>query len=188
MTAPEPGRPFVSEEPRHQESPEAAERALAARYWERIRLFAARRLNSVSAAEDVAQETLRRVTEALRSGKVRQQEALPGFVFQTALHICLQHHRSSDREARALRRVSASDQPLSPDALTSLISEERRAALHRGLRSLRGEDRDLLRELYFEDQEPEAVARRLGVTPGALRVRKYRALQRLAELLGGMNA
>jgi RNA polymerase sigma-70 factor (ECF subfamily) len=188
MTAPEADRPFLPEAAADPGSPDAAEQALATRYWERIRLFAARRLGSVSAAEDVAQETLRRVTEALRAGKVRQHEALPGFVFQTALHICLQHHRSTDREARALTRVSGSDESPATDALAALISEERRAAVHRCLRSLRGEDRDLLRQLYFENHEPEAVARRLGVTPGALRVRKHRALQRLAELLGGMDA
>ena len=188
MTAPD-ARPSTGQAiPQGPGSPDDAESALAGRFWDRIRLFATRRLGSVAAAEDVAQETLRRVTEALRAGKVRQQEALPGFVFQTALHICLQHHRSSDREARALSRVSASTDAVSPDALAGLISEERRTALHRGLGRMKDEDRELLRQLYFHDRQPDEVARTLGLTPGALRVRKHRALQRLAELLGGMDA
>jgi len=164
------------------------EEGLAQRFWERVRLFATRRLGSAAGADDVAQETLRRVVEALRAGRVRQMEALPAFVFQTALHICLQQHRSKEREDRALVRLAGAPDAAAPgDALASLINEERRAALHRGLLGLRHEDRELLRMLYFQDQEPEAIARRLGLTTGALRVRKHRALQRLAELVGGLH-
>jgi len=187
MTAPDADRAPLSPTAAGASVPGDVESGLAARFWERIRLFAARRLGSVSAAEDVAQETLRRVTEALRAGRVRQTEALPGFVFQTALHICLQHHRSSDREARALSRVAATPQLMAPDALAGLITAERRTALHRALQQLKGEDRDLLRQFYFQDQDPEQIGRALGLTAGALRVRKHRALQRLAELLGGMD-
>lgn len=169
-------------------SADYSEAALTGRFWERVRLFATRRLGSVAGADDVAQETMRRVVDALREGRVRQMEALPAFVFQTALHICLQQHRSKEREARALVRLAGAPDVTAPrDALASLISDERRAVIHRGLRGLRDEDRDLLRMLYFEDLEPEEIARRLGLTAGALRVRKHRALQKLGELVGGSD-
>jgi RNA polymerase sigma-70 factor (ECF subfamily) len=161
-----------------------SEEALARQFWERIRLFATRRLSDATAAEDVAQETLRRVMEALRAGRVRQMETLPAFVFQTALHICQQHHRSAGREERALGKLSAVDAPLPPDALSQLISRERRGEVHRALMRLRPEDRDLLQQMYYQDLEPDEIAQRLGLSAGALRVRKHRALQRLAELVG----
>jgi RNA polymerase sigma factor (sigma-70 family) len=163
---------------------EALVEGLAARYRDRLRFFAARRLGSVDAADDVAQETLRRVTDALRAGRVRQAEALPGFVFQTAQHVCQQHHRSEERETRSLLRLagdSAGDEL--PDQLSGLIADERRRLVHRALARLRTDDRELLRQIYFSELEPEVVAARLALTAGALRVRKHRALQRLAELI-----
>ena len=60
------------------------ESELASRYWDRIRLFAARRVNDAAMAEDIAQETLRRVVEALPTVACRNTEAIAGFVFQTA--------------------------------------------------------------------------------------------------------
>lgn len=180
MTQPDPlAEPHVADP-----SPGVSGAELAGRFRERIRLFAARRLGSVAEAEDVAQETLRRVTEALCAGRVRQAEALPGFVFQTAQHICQQHHRSAERETRGLLRLAADQQAeYAPDPLAEIIAEERCRLVHRALSRLRGDDRELLRQLYFADLAPEAVAARLDLTAGALRVRKHRALHRLAELL-----
>lgn len=160
-----------------------SESAIADRFWDRIRVFAARRLRDSAAAEDVAQETLRRVVDALRGGRVENLEALPGFVFQTARHICLQRDRSSMREARALSRWGEPDAVTQPDALVALISEERCAAVTRALEGLEHNDRALLRVLYFESLDTSVVAERMGVSAGALRVRKHRALARLSELL-----
>ena len=156
---------------------------LASRFWERLRLFAARRLGSVADAEDVAQETLRRVTEAVRAGRLRERDALPGFVFQTALNICHQQLRSADREARSTERLAAEREPEPPSALTSLITKERAEGVHRALARLAPDDRELLRLIYFQELDPEVIARQWGLTPGALRVRKHRAIQRLAQLV-----
>jgi RNA polymerase sigma-70 factor (ECF subfamily) len=149
-------------------------------------LFAARRLRDAAAAEDVAQEVLRRVVEAIRADRLRQPAALAGFVFQTAHHVVLQRLRGAGREARALKRLhfGAGSASAAPDALTLLITEERRLAVRSALARLAADDRQLLTWLYQEQREPEAIARQLAVTPGALRVRKHRALKRLAELLG----
>ena len=162
----------------------AEEAALVGRFRERLRLFALRRLHDAAAAEDVAQEALRRVVEACRAGRVENPAALPAFVFQTAQHICLQHFRSSGREGRALLRLSGEDPPQhQPHPLTSLIGSERRAAVRAAMAQLDEQDRELLRQVYYEETDSAALAQRLGVTPGALRVRKHRVLGRLAALL-----
>jgi RNA polymerase sigma-70 factor, ECF subfamily len=164
---------------------ELTERDLAPRFWERLRVFAARRLGDTALAEDVAQEALRRTAAALREGKVHDPDALPAFVFQTATHLCLHHFRSRGREARALTRLAAAAEATAgPDPLAALVGEEARAAVRRALAALDPDDRALLRSLYYEQADPAEVARRLGVTPGALRVRKHRAHARLAQLLG----
>jgi RNA polymerase sigma-70 factor, ECF subfamily len=164
--------------------PVGDETALVRRFWERLRLFAFRRLADASAAEDVAQETLERVLEARRAGRVRDEEALAGFVFATARHVCLHHLRSMGREARALQRLTPADERhTTDDVLAALVSDERRAAVREALPRLSDDDRKLLQLLYFEALDPLDAAAQLGCTVGALRVRKHRALQRLAELL-----
>ena len=160
-----------------------SEPELVDRFWSRLRLFACRQLGDSGAAEDVAQETLRRVIEALRAGRVDNPAALPGFVFQTARHICLQHHRSHGREQRALARLSDPYQREGSEPLAELIGEERIALVRAAVGRLAEADRQLLHWLYFEQEDPAEVARRLGVSAGALRVRRHRAIGRLAELL-----
>lgn len=156
-------------------------------FWGRLRVFSGRRLGDDALAEDVAQETLRRVVEALRAGRVRDQAALPAFVFETARHICQQHARASGREARALARLGqvAPPEPRWPDGLTALITAERRVAVRRALSRLTVEEQRLLTGFFYEQLEAEELARRLGTTAGAVRVRKHRALKRLADLLTG---
>jgi RNA polymerase sigma-70 factor (ECF subfamily) len=160
------------------------EAGLVSQFRERLRLFALRRLRDSAAAEDVAQETLRRVVEACRAGRLQNPSALPSFVFQTAHHICLQHFRSSSREGRALQRLGGEDaQNWDPHPLTTLIGDERRNAVREALDQLSPEDRDLLRKVYYEEVDSGVLAQSLGVTGGALRVRKHRVLGRLAALL-----
>ncbi len=159
---------------------------LAGRYWDRIRLFAYRRLRDAALAEDLAQETLRQVGLALEQGRLENPDALPGFVFQTAHHLCLQRYRSATREARAmegLTRESAINAKES-DPLAELVTLERRIAVRQALNRLDPGDRRLLEGLYFRDQPYSLIATELGVTAEALRVRKHRALRRLAALLG----
>jgi RNA polymerase sigma-70 factor (ECF subfamily) len=167
-----------------------SEPELAARFWDRIRLFAARRVQDAAMAEDIAQETLRRVIEALRAGRIEKPEAIAGFVFQTAKHICMHAQRSAGREALAFRRLQgrSDSADVRPDALARLVSEERCALVQAALQSLSSDDRDLLRAVYFDQIDSGELAEQLGLSLGALRVRKHRALQRLAEALGARRS
>ncbi|HEY7480123.1 MAG TPA: sigma-70 family RNA polymerase sigma factor [Gemmatimonadales bacterium] len=167
------------------QAPPVDESECVRRFWERIRLFALRRTGDRVAAEDIAQETLRRVLQALREGRVANLVALPSFVFQTALHVCQHHNRSAGREGRALLRLhrGAEDPGRGGDPLHTLISEERRADVRRALETLEPSDRDLMRMLYYDQLDSAEAARRLGITTGALRVRKHRALERLGETM-----
>src|SRR6185295_7618401 len=156
---------------------------LAERFRERLRLFAARRIYDSAAAEDVAQEALRRTLEALRAGRIPELERLPGFVFETARHICMHHGRGRGREARALARIGPEDAPAPEDPLQRLISAERGAAVRRALQRLAPADQDLLRMMYTDGLDAAEAARALLITAEAVRVRKHRALRRLAEAL-----
>jgi RNA polymerase sigma-70 factor (ECF subfamily) len=166
--------------------PERLTTELTDRYWERLRLFAARRTRDVALAEDVAQETIQRTLEALRAGRVRSRKALPAFLFQTARHICMHRSRSAGRESRALEAFAedGSEPSTGRDVLAELITSERVDQVRSALRSLPSSEEDLLRACFGDAEDTEAIARRLRTTPGALRVRKHRALRRLAGILG----
>jgi len=163
-----------------------AERELSDRYSQRLRFFVSRRIHDTAAAEDIAQETLQLVVNALREGKIENLAALPGFVFSTARNLCLHWVRSAARENSALQRFhSGVDRsPESRDVLTSLINEDRCKVVRAALNKLPSGDRDLLSLLFYKGLSAEEAAESLSITPAAARVRKHRALQRLAQLLG----
>ncbi len=162
----------------------ALEAELATRFAGPLQLFLARRLRDLAAAEDITQTVLQRVVAALQTDRVRNLDALPAFVYQTARHLCLHRSRSAGRERRALLSLAVAPPPApDTDALATLIAEERAAAVRQAVQSLRPGDRELLRLLYYEMLEPVEASRRLGISQGALRVRKHRALGRLSELL-----
>lgn len=159
------------------------EHELATRFRQRILVFAARRFTDAAAAEDVAQETLRRVIVALREGRIREPGALARYVLETARHVCLRGRRKAGRRRRALARLGGSDGVVKPDPLRAVVAEEHRQRVRRALERLRARDRALLRMLYYEELPFDEAAGRLGITRGALRVRKHRALRRLGDAL-----
>src|SRR5688572_21044876 len=170
---------------REEERADAITVELHTRFWKRLVLFAARRVSQPSAAEDIAQETLRRVFEALRDNRVENIDALPGFVFQTARDICMHHGRSARRERTAMQRFSSGAATMTEQsAVGDLVAKERAEALDRAIADLEDADRDLLRLLFVDGLDTQTVSRRLRIDPGTLRVRKHRLLKRLSELVG----
>jgi len=159
---------------------------LTNRFWDRLRFTAMRRLRDAALAEDVAQETLRRTLEALRAGRIEKPESLPAFLFETARHVCMHRSRSYGREGRALQKAAAgeTETEIGEDPLSALISEERCDEVRRCLGRLDESDRRLLAMSYEAALTAEEIGRLLGLTAGAVRVRKHRALAKLAAMLG----
>ena len=171
--------------------PDEIAAALVAQFWDRLRFFAIRRLRDAALAEDVAQETLRRTLESLRAGRVEKPESLPSFLFETARHVCMHSTRSAGRQARAFERVAADgeeDGSAASDPLAALITEERRREVRECLGRLEAADRELLALSYEQTLGAEEIGSRLGISAGAVRVRRHRALARLADLMGVTKA
>jgi RNA polymerase sigma-70 factor (ECF subfamily) len=182
-SGPQPG-PESDWSPPAGSDPDTIAAALSERFRERLRYFAARRLANREAAEDVAQEVLRRTLEALREGRVENIAALPAFLFQTARHVCMHQGRSAVRAARAMERLGGPEEPAETgDPLTELIDEERRAHVREALGSLSEADRQILHLSYTEGLDAATIGERLQLTAGAVRVRRHRAIARLSEIL-----
>jgi RNA polymerase sigma-70 factor (ECF subfamily) len=157
---------------------------LGARFFARLVIFGRRRLGSRAAAEDLAQETLRRVVEAHNEGRIRDPAALGAFVYEIARHVIQQHFRRNQREQRAFGKLERDEADSGSTPLADVISEQRRGQVRKALEQLDEPDRRLLTWIYHEELDPADAAARLGIEPGTLRVRKHRALQRLGTLLG----
>lgn len=183
-SAPGPDVSGASESPGPSGQPHRpTEAELVERFWARVRLFATRWSGDAAAADDVAQETLRRVLEALRAGRLENPAALSAFVYRTARHVCLERRRSQRREWAFLGRWGERRDAEVADPLNALVDQERCAMVRRALDRLSDGDRELLRMIYYEVVPTPDAALRLGITRETLRVRKYRALRRLSETL-----
>jgi RNA polymerase sigma-70 factor, ECF subfamily len=160
------------------------EARLVSRFRERIRFFAIRQVGPAD-AEDVAQETMRRVLVAIRNRRVRNLREPEAFVFQTARNICLQLHRSRSRESRAFDRYAAepSEALRKGDPLGDLLEKETRDSLAESLQALSARDQALLRRFYRDGMDTAQVAGEMELTPEAVRVRKHRALRRLRSIV-----
>jgi RNA polymerase sigma factor (sigma-70 family) len=105
-------------------------------------------------------------------------------LFQTARNICMHRARSAAREGKALRRLGAAGTEPDEHPLAKLIREERKQDVRLALSRLETSDRDLLQMSFGEELSAEDIGRRLGLSVVNVRVRRHRAIRRLAELLG----
>ncbi len=122
------------------------------------------------AAEDVANETLMRVMQAVRAGKIASPDVLPGFVSVTARNVIHECRRSETRaEALGERDVAADAAPL-PDPARS-------RAIEKVLERLKPRERDILRLFYYDELSKDEIAQRLGIDAERVRLVKSRALK-----------
>ena len=157
----------------------AAETELAGHFHQRVRLFASMRLHGSDAAQDVAQETILAVIQALRAGRLHEPFNLPGFVLGTARNLVNNHHRKAARIAET--SGDPPDRPDLHDALAAGIDLERRALVRKALSRLNALDRRILLLTLVEGMNPREIAPIVGLKPEVVRTRKARAARAVAD-------
>src|SRR5437016_5496796 len=132
--------------------------------------------------EEVAQDTLTVVLQALRDNRIDDVAKMPGFIFGVAKNLV-----SKALRERSLQAVSSPDSPSDaapwledPDA--ALLVEEQRQQVREALGQLSLSDRDILRRAFFVEQSLEEIAAEVGIPYAAVRKRKSRALERLRKI------
>lgn len=163
----------------------AEEAELYRRFAPRVRLYGRRHLQNESAAEDLAQDVLLLTIERLRAGEVQQPEDIGSFILGTSrMMVNAQRRIARRREGLAARFLdpAASFMPAHVDAL----DVPRVAAC---LRSLADRDRLVVLLTFYADREAPRIAEALGVSPGAVRAIRHRAMARLRDcVIGGARA
>jgi len=140
------------------------------------------RLHGSDAAQDIAQDTLLAVLEAVRTGRLRDPERLPAFVLGTARNLVNNHFRRAGANP-----ARPGDPPAdSPAAVANQpgVDVERRAMVRASLGRLKPLDRRILLLTLTEGLTPREIAPLVNLTPEVVRTRKARATRRLVNEVG----
>ena len=147
-------------------------------------LLALHELGDLDSANDVAQETLARLTCAYREGRLddvrfRDVAQLGAFARGVARHVILDVIRARKRTVATDAARLALIESSADDPLTALVSREQHRAVHDALGALSPGDRDVLRMTFFDGATAEQLAATLREPAARIRKRKERALERL---------
>jgi RNA polymerase sigma-70 factor (ECF subfamily) len=163
-------------------STDAEESELYRRFAPRVRLYGRRHLQNDAAADDLAQEVLLLTIERLHAGEVRRPEDIGSFILGTSRMMAHGERRlTRRREALAARFMD----PIVERAPSSvaMLDAPRVAAC---LRTLAERDRLVVVLTFYADREAPRIAEDLGLSAGAVRAIRHRAIERLREcVLGG---
>jgi RNA polymerase sigma-70 factor (ECF subfamily) len=163
-------------------STDAEEAELYRRFAPRVRLYGRRHLRDAAAADDLAQDVLLLTIERLRAGEVRRPGEIGSFILGASRMMALGDRRVARRREALMARfmdVRTAAAPLSGAALDA----PRVAACLRGLAE---RDRLVVVLTFYADREAPRIAEDLGLSPGAVRAIRHRAMARLrACVLGG---
>ena len=157
-----------------------AEAELCACMGPRIRLYGLRHLRDAHAADDLMQQVLLIVIEALRAGKLRDAGKLASFVLGTCRMTVMDSRRNSQRREKLLQEYG-------PESLRPAVEkrpdldEQRLAGC---VQKLRERERTVVILSYYDEQSGADVGRFLGVSEANVRVIRHRALQQLRGCMG----
>jgi RNA polymerase sigma-70 factor (ECF subfamily) len=162
-------------------STDAEEAELYRRFAPRVRLYGRRHLRDAAAADDLAQDVLLLAIERLRAGEVRKPEEIGSFILGTSRMMAHSERRLTHRrEALAARFLDPMVE--APSSLAALDTPRVAACLNR----LDERDRLVVLLTFYAEREAPAIAADLGVSPGAVRTLRHRAMSRLRDcVLGG---
>jgi RNA polymerase sigma-70 factor, ECF subfamily len=159
------------------------EAELYRRFAPRVRLYGLRHLRDAAAAQDLVQEVFIVLIERLRSGGVRNVEAIGSFILGTSRTIAADLRRTHHRRERLTETFA--------DRTTSVTPREPtfdKARVEDCLNSLPPRDRALLVLTFYAEKKAAEIASTFEMASGAIRVARHRALVRLRACVTGESS
>lgn len=145
----------------------------------RIRLYGLRHLRSAVEADDLVQQVLLKVLEALRCGRLQQPDRLAQFVLGTCRMTILDLRRRVHRQEQLLAQFGDVLVPSPPPPPT--VDDARLAQC---VAALTERERSVVVLTFYDDLTAEEAGGSLGISAGNARVIRHRALNRLRACLG----
>jgi len=133
--------------------------------------------------DDLVQETLARFFRAEQRHKIRNTEEFGAFLNGVCRNVILEYRRRIRREPQADSDGVIPETGVRPDAEIF----ELRDAIDDGLRELAERDRAILRALYLEGQDKDAICKQWEMTDSQFRVVLFRAKERFRRAWESRN-
>jgi RNA polymerase sigma-70 factor (ECF subfamily) len=165
--------------PRIAKGDREAEAELCRRMGPRIQLYGLRHLRSPSAADDLVQQVLLKVLEALRATRLREPEKLAHFVLGTCRMTVMDLRRTGRRQEELLAMFG---RDLVPDWPPLPRLDDRQLA--GCVQALKERERSVIVMTFYDEQTAAETAGFLGVSEANVRVIRHRAIQQLRACMG----
>jgi RNA polymerase sigma-70 factor (ECF subfamily) len=163
---------------------QATEDHFAEYFGELIRIKATVRLRSPQLVDDIRQETLLRVLRNARKGTIEHPERLGPYVITVCNNVILELFRR-DRRLSQLPDEAGEISSGQASVETELAQTQRRTLVRRMLDDLAPRDRELLRRIFLDEDDKDAVCEEFKVNRDYLRVLLHRARGRLRSAIAG---
>ena len=149
-----------------------------------LRIKLRSKLRSPQLIEDVRQETFLRVLQSFNKeqGGLHNPERLGAYVNSVCNNVMFESLRAATRHSQIPEdfREIVDD---SADPARQVVTSERKQIVARVLETLPAKDRELLRQVYFEERDKQEICEELKVNGEYLRVLLHRAKGRFKEAL-----
>ena len=157
-----------------------AEAALCHRFAPAVRTFARRRLRTTDAVEEFAQDVFLRFVEALRAGQVAEPERVGGFILGICKNLARERARNAERRAQLWEQFGSALATLSDEPT---LAAYQLAQLEDCLSQMPQRSREVIRFAFIDGQPAAAIASRLAMSEGNVRVVRHRAIEALRECM-----
>jgi RNA polymerase sigma-70 factor (ECF subfamily) len=163
-----------------------AEEAMVRRYGAGLLYLLKRRTRDPELALDLRQDTFRVAIEKLRSSPLDEPERLGAYLRGVALNLWIAHQRKNTR--RATTADSDAIEQAADEGAAGPFENVSREQVRDAVGVLLGElgtprDREILKRLYIDDEDKDAICAALGIDATHFNRVLFRAKQRFRELL-----
>ena len=117
--------------------------------------------------------------------RVPEGDAALLWLYGVARNVLANHRRRNARHSRLRRKIAAEPVAAARGPATEAILSIQEEQMLTTLATLPEKDREVLRLTYWEQLPHEDIGHILGCSTKAVHVRRYRAVKRLANALGG---
>lgn len=132
--------------------------------------------------DDLTQEILTVLLARLRAGAIEDLQALPRYLRVTIVHACADYYRQRERCQQHV--TGGESAAIDEDPLRGAERQQELVAVRSVIAELPMQrDRQLLRRVYFEDQDRARVCAELDIDSGHFHRVIHRARERLREAL-----
>jgi RNA polymerase sigma-70 factor (ECF subfamily) len=159
------------------------ERSVCQRYASRIRSYGLCHLRDDAGAEDLVQQVLLTVLQALRDGRVNDAGNLDKYVFGTCHNTVMDMRRGSARQRRIADAVASG----LPDGYEPPWELADRSRMGRCLERLETRARTVVLATFVDERDTNDVGRSMSLSAGNVRVIRHRALAHLQRCMEGVD-